>query len=131
MPSTPKLRAILDAKCPRCRRGNLFRGGPYHFGANAAYDDCLHCRLHFEVEPGYFYGAMYISYAFNIAEAVAIVVLTYFITGDTRSPWLYISTILAGCVILSPVNFRYSRVLLLHLLSPMIAYQEYLDTDDY
>lgn len=130
MSSTPKLRAIICAKCPRCRRGNIFRGAAYHFGANATFTHCPHCRLQFEVEPGYFYGAMYISYAFNIVESVAAALLTYIITGNTRSPWLYVSAILSVCIVLSPVNFRYSRVLLLHLLSPMIGYQEYLDTDD-
>ena len=84
----------------------------------------------FEIEPGYFYAAMYVSYALNVAEAVTIALATRIITQNTTSPWLYLSTILGGCFILSPINFRYSRVILLYWLSPKVHYQPQLDTDD-
>ena len=130
MPKTPKSWAMLHAKCPRCRRGNMFSGGIYHFGSNKILDHCPHCNLYYEIEPGYFYAAMYVSYAFNVAEAFTIAVLTYLLTHNSTSPWLYIGTMISGCVLLSPINFRYSRVLLLYWLSPKIHYQPHLDTDD-
>ncbi len=34
-------------------------------------DRCPHCGLHFNREPGYFLGAMYISYGLGIAVIVA------------------------------------------------------------
>jgi hypothetical protein len=108
----------------------MFSGGMYNFGANKIHSRCPHCNLHFEIEPGYFYAAMYVSYAMNIAEAFALVAATYFLTHNSTSPWLYIGVIIAGCVLLSPINFRYSRVLLLYWLSPKINYQPHLDTDD-
>ena len=37
-------------------------------------------------EPGYFYAAMYVSYALNIAEAVSLVVATYVFTQNSTSP---------------------------------------------
>ncbi|ASU32828.1 DUF983 domain-containing protein [Mucilaginibacter xinganensis] len=130
MTPTPKSWAMLHTKCPRCRRGSMFSGGMYNFGSNKIYDRCPHCNLHFEIEPGYFYAAMYVSYAMNVAEATTIAALTYIITRNNDSPWLYLSTILLGCLVLSPINFRYSRVLLLYWLSPKINYQPHLDTDD-
>ena len=120
----------MHTKCPRCRRGNMFTGGMYNFGSNKIHEHCPHCNLHFEIEPGYFYAAMYISYAMNIAEAFAIVAATYLVTHNSDSTWLYVCVILTGCLVLSPINFRYSRVLLLHWLSPKINYQPHLDTDD-
>jgi len=128
MSETPKAWAMLHAKCPRCRRGDMFKGRAYSLGKINI--NCPHCNLHFEIEPGYFYAAMYVSYALNIAEAVAITVATRVLTQNTTSPWLYLSVILGGCFILSPLNFRYSRVILLYWLSPKIHYQPHLDTDD-
>ena len=130
MSQTAKSWAMLHTKCPRCRRGDMFSGGMYNFGSNKIHKTCPHCNLHFEIEPGYFYAAMYLSYAMNVFEALALVALTYLVTHNSDSPWLYISVILTGCVLLSPINFRYSRVLLLYWLSPKINYQPHLDTDD-
>ena len=125
---TSKSYAMLHAKCPRCRRGNMFKGGMYSLRKINL--NCPHCNLYFEIEPGYFYAAMYVSYALNIAEAGIIVAITYLLTGNSTSPWLYTGVIIGGCFLLSPVNFKYSRVLLLYWLSPKIHYQPYLDTDD-
>lgn len=93
-------------------------------------EHCPHCNLHFEIEPGYFYAAMYVSYAFNVAEAVTLAFITYILTGNMESPWLYLVVILGGCFLLAPFNYRYSRVILLYWLSPKIHYLPYLDTDD-
>jgi len=130
MSQTPKSWAMMHTKCPRCRRGNMFTGGTYSLGTNKIHEHCPHCNLHFEIEPGYFYAAMYVSYALNVAEACAIVVATYVFTRNADSPWLYTGVLLAGCLLLAPLNFRYSRVLLLYWLSPKINYQPQLDTDD-
>jgi uncharacterized protein (DUF983 family) len=130
MPQTSKSWAMLHAKCPRCRRGDMFSGNMYNFSLSKINTNCPHCNLYFEIEPGYFYAAMYVSYALNIAEAAALVVATRVLTQNTTSPWLYLSVILAGCFLLSPLNFRYSRVILLYWLSPKIHYQPSLDTDD-
>ena len=130
MAQTPKAWAMLHARCPRCRRGAMFSGGMYRFMANKIYDRCPHCNLHYEIEPGYFYAAMYLSYALNVGEEVAIVATTYLLTRNGDSPWLYVGVLVIGCLLLAPVNFRYSRVLLLYWLSPKINYQPHLDTDD-
>jgi uncharacterized protein (DUF983 family) len=129
MPQTPKSWAMLHCKCPRCRRGDMFQGGAYSF-SNRINLNCPHCNLYFEIEPGYFYAAMYVSYALNVGEALGLAWLTYQITHNSDSPWLYLSVIILGCFALAPINFRYSRVLLLYWLSPKIHYQPYLDTDD-
>jgi uncharacterized protein (DUF983 family) len=130
MAETPKSWAMLHCKCPRCRRGNMFNGSLYSLSSNRINERCPHCNMLFEIEPGYFYAAMYVSYALNVMEAGFLWVAAYTITHNTTSPWLYISVILGGCVLLSPLNFRYSRVFLLYWLSPKVHYQQHLDTDD-
>ncbi|MDB5112328.1 MAG: hypothetical protein JWR67_3442 [Mucilaginibacter sp.] len=130
MSKTPKAWAMLHAKCPRCRRGDMFEGQMYSISQNKIRQDCPNCGLYFEIEPGYFYAAMYVSYALNIAEGGALVTGTYLLTHNTTSPWLYCIVLIGGCFLLSPITFRYSRVLLLYWLSPKIHYQPYLDIDD-
>jgi uncharacterized protein (DUF983 family) len=129
MPKTPQLTAMLHAKCPRCRRGDLFKTSMYGFKSQKMFDDCPHCGLRYEVEPGYFYAAMYVGYALNVALAVTIGTITYWITNELESPWTYIFSILFFAFLLAPVNFRYSRVILLYWLSPKIHYISDYDHD--
>ena len=130
MATTPMLNAMLHARCPRCRRGNMFSGRVYSLATNKINLNCPRCNLYFEIEPGYFYAAMYVSYALNVGCSLGLALLTYLVTGNTTSPWLYCGVIIAGCFLLAPVIFRASRVLLLYWLSPKIHYQAHLDVND-
>lgn len=129
MAETPKMQAMIHAKCPRCRRGDMFKTPMYGFASQKMYDSCPKCGLKYELEPGYFYVAMYIGYAINVALAVTVGILTYLITRETESPWVYVAVIFILSLILAPANFRYSRVILLHLLSPKIKYLPQYDHD--
>ena len=90
---------------------------------------CSHCGMRFEVEPGYFYVAMYVSYSLNVIEMLIIGILTYYISGNSEAPWLYIGVILTAIILLAPLNYRYSRVFLLHWLTPKVKYNPNYDTD--
>lgn len=126
---TSKFTAIVGAKCPKCRRGRIFKGATYSLSTRKINEKCPHCGLRFEVEPGYFYAAMYVSYAMNVAQGVGLALLTYLLTGELESPFIYLIVVLGGCVLLMPFNFRYSRVILLHWLSPKIKYVVSYDHD--
>lgn len=130
MVKTSQLEAIVKAKCPRCRRGKIFAGSLYGLNLQKTNEHCSHCDMRFEVEPGYFYGAMYVSYTFVVGEMLNIGLITYLITGNDKSPWLYITTILLTILALTPINYRYSRVLLLHWLTPKIKYYPEYDCND-
>ncbi|WP_306549823.1 DUF983 domain-containing protein [Daejeonella sp.] len=130
MVKTSQLEAIVKAKCPRCRRGNIFAGSLYGLNLQNTNENCSHCGMRFEVEPGFFYGAMYVSYTFVVVEMLNVGLITYLITGNDKSPWLYITTILLTILALTPINYRYSRVLLLHWLTPKIKYYPEYDTND-
>ena len=124
----PAWPAIVHAKCPRCRRGDLFETGMYSFKSQVMKKTCEHCGLVFEREPGYFYVAMFVSYAMFVAEMVTIAVAIHVLSGSDN-PWVYVSIILTIGVILSPFNFRYSRVLLLHWLTPGLHYHPEMSAD--
>ncbi|MGJ1205428.1 DUF983 domain-containing protein [Sphingobacterium lactis] len=85
---------------------------------------CPACDLKFEKEPGYFYVAMYVSYAMSVAELIAACVATYVLTGNLESPWLYVIVALAVTLILAPFNNRYSRIILLYWMTPSFKFNE-------
>jgi uncharacterized protein (DUF983 family) len=60
------LRSIFGQLCPRCRSAQIFRSSIY-WGFPKMHDFCPVCGLHFNREPGYFLGAMYISYGLGLA----------------------------------------------------------------
>jgi uncharacterized protein (DUF983 family) len=77
-PST--LRSILQQRCPRCRMGRIFRHSIFR-GFPKMQERCAVCDLKFEREPGYFLGAMYISYGLGVLIMAPIAVLLWFLTG--------------------------------------------------
>lgn len=117
-----EFRAALQAKCPKCRRGDIFANSMYGLKAQKMHVTCPHCDFKFEREPGYFYVSMFVSYAFNVAQMITIAVATYILTGNLENIWLYLVTIFSGVFLLAPFNYRYSRVVLLYWLSPGLHY---------
>ena len=75
---------------------------------------CPHCGQDFEIEPGFYIGAMYVSYAFTVAVLFVVGVFLYFFTGDPPV-WVYAVTTLVLIILLYPLIFRYSRIIYLHL----------------
>ena len=122
--------AALNAKCPKCRVGNMFATRMYTLSGQKMNEYCPHCAFHFEIEPGYFYVAMFVSYALNVAQMVTLAVGTYILTGS-ENPWIYAGILLGVAFLLSPFNFRYSRVALLYWLTPGIHYDPKRSAPDY
>lgn len=129
MAKVSKIAAVVNAKCPKCRKGNIFSGPMYSLSFQRTNEFCPHCGLRFEVEPGYFYAAMYVSYALNVMEMVGLGLLTYIVSGESESAGLYIIVLLLGILLFAPFNFRYSRVILLHWLSPKVKYDPHYEND--
>lgn len=74
---------------------------------------CPHCEAVLTPEPDFFYGAMYISYAFSVALVInVLIILNYFF--DDPEMWVYGVTVVVSNLILLPVMLRYSKVLYLY-----------------
>jgi uncharacterized protein (DUF983 family) len=58
--------SLVSCKCPRCRKGRVFPYSAFNlFAFSKTNDNCPNCGLKFEHETGFFWAAMYISYAFS------------------------------------------------------------------
>ena len=107
-----RLRAIFRQRCPRCLKGKVFAG------LVRMNENCPECGYHFEREQGYFLGAMYASY-FLAVPAVGL--LTWAINEWLVPNWtLEMAIFLAAppFILMSPLIFRYSRVIWMHMDPP-------------
>ncbi len=72
---------------------------------------CSVCSLKYEPEPGYFYGAMYVSYAINVAIFVTLwLAIEIFSTSDVPLLW-YMIIIIVPNLLLVPLIYRLSRLI--------------------
>jgi len=114
-----KVEAAIKMKCPRCQEGEIFETkNPFVFGKmTAMHKNCPECNLKYEKEVGFFYGSMFISYAFNIALFVISLGAYYFYL-ETRVDWrIFIGGYLLLTVIMFPVFYRLSRSLWLQFFN--------------
>ncbi|MFD2245742.1 DUF983 domain-containing protein [Pontibacter ruber] len=117
MADRSKITAILTAKCPRCREGEVFKYSAFNLPKfDRMHEDCPVCGLHYEVEVGFFWGAMYISYSFSVGIVLAVGILLYYLANDPPT-WVYLAVVSACVIILTPILFRYARILMLHFFS--------------
>jgi uncharacterized protein (DUF983 family) len=116
---------ISNAKCPRCRVGKVFNGPVYAFKSQQMNETCPYCGLKFEREPGYFYVAMFVSYAMNVAQMITISVAAYIFGLELtyENLWYFVGILILASVVFSPFNYRYSRMVLLYWLSPGLNYE--------
>lgn len=106
--------AIINAKCPQCREGDMFMHKWWQISKFVKfYQHCPNCNLRFDREPGFFHGAMFVSYAMIVAMVTTIWFVLYFIFNNPVFE-IYIYTIVFSNIILLPILFRYSRVLYLY-----------------
>ena len=114
MKKVSALKSIATCKCPRCRKGKVFTyKNPYHRKFGKIEDKCSHCKLVYEMEQGFWYGAMYISYAFGVAISIPVVLILSFYT-ELEIPQIT-GVIFFLLVLLMPLLFRYSRSVWLHI----------------
>jgi uncharacterized protein (DUF983 family) len=103
---------IVHQRCPRCRAGAIFRYSIFR-GFPGMHERCPVCDLKFEREPGYFLGAMYVSYGVGIVFIAIVAALLWSIT----EWWITKDTIWAVVIFLplAPTITLFARVLWIYL----------------
>ena len=73
------LYSILNYKCPKCHHGDLYPGSSFDFSkVFTMNDECSHCGQKFELEPGFYWGSMYIAYGLASAIMLTGFAILYF-----------------------------------------------------
>jgi uncharacterized protein (DUF983 family) len=111
--------SALGNKCPRCRHGKLFKqSNPYKLNETMRMNEkCPECGQTTDMEPGFYYGTSYVSYALTIAISVATLVAWWVLIGlslqDNRFFW-WMGTNAVILILLQPVLMRISRTIWLY-----------------
>jgi hypothetical protein len=77
---------------------------------------CPHCNLRYEIEPGFFWGAMYVNYALSVLVAGVTGGIVSLVM-EAPSPWTLLWIISLVILLMAPAIFRISRVLLIYFLA--------------
>jgi len=104
-----KLNSILTGSCPKCQeeRKNVDTNTYHIKKIYEMHEECSHCGLHYQIEPSFFYGAMYVSYALTVAIGVAaFIIAKVFIGLDLIASF---AAIILALLLLMPVTARLAR----------------------
>ncbi len=111
--------SVLTMKCPRCRRGDMFTHANPYKKLSLSYifempEKCEVCGQKFDLEPGFWYGTGYVSYALAVAISVATFVAWFVLIGVSTDDnrifyWLILNAVIL--LLAQPWIMRLSRVI--------------------
>lgn len=109
------LRSMWNYYCPRCRKSPLFIS-PFNISLPLAmHKRCDYCDLNFEPEPGYYFGAMFISYGISAVYFLTIAAIAYFAFG------MGVKGIMGLIIFIGIISFikilRLSRSVWIHIMT--------------
>ena len=127
--------SVLSMRCPRCRRGDMFKNrNPYKSLSLHHILDmhtaCPVCRQKYNLEPGFWYGTGYVSYGLVVIISGISFISWWLIIGISINDnrvfyWLIFNSILV--LVLQPWLMRISRVAYLYMF---VKYNENYEQDD-
>ncbi|MGB3548809.1 MAG: DUF983 domain-containing protein [Saprospiraceae bacterium] len=105
---------MFALRCPRCRQGRLFPTASYSASRPfEMHDKCPLCGQDYVIEPGFYYGAMFISYIFTALFCIFFMAVVHW--------WIGISTNWSFVMLLAILGinfiyiFRLARSLWIHV----------------
>lgn len=106
-----KLYSIFRMKCPRCQEGEFYTSHPYDLkNAGNLHEHCSQCGLKYEIEPGFYQGAMYVSYALGVALFV-----TLWVSFNLFFSWLstgaQVTIVAVSSLLLTPYMYALSKII--------------------
>jgi len=104
-----KINSVLSGSCPRCQKESMyFDKNPLHLTKVLKMNErCHQCGLKYQLEPSFFYGAMYVSYGLNVAVGIAAFIIS-FILFNASIGYSFIA-IIVTLVLMFPFILRLSR----------------------
>jgi hypothetical protein len=118
-PKPSSVWSVLTMRCPRCRKGHMFKDANPYKSLKLShifnmYDECPVCKQKFDLEPGFWYGTGYVSYALAVAVSVATFIAWWVLIGisveDNRLFW-WLGFNCVFLIVIQPWLMRLSRAL--------------------
>ncbi|MFB3386692.1 DUF983 domain-containing protein [Flavobacterium sp. LAR06] len=110
-----KLNSILTGSCPKCQNESMYSDkNPLHLTKVLKMNEnCSHCGLKYQIEPSFFYGAMYVSYGLNVAVGIAAFIVSFVFFGASIEQSFL--AIVISLIVLFPFVLRLSRNLYINM----------------
>ncbi|MBL8009060.1 MAG: DUF983 domain-containing protein [Flavobacteriales bacterium] len=107
-----KLYSIFRFKCPHCHEGAFFESdNPFVFSKlGEVRKSCPVCGRGYHREVGFYYGAMYVSYALAVATFVTVYVAVS-VLFPSASAGVLVAAVLGSLVVLGPVLYALSKII--------------------
>ncbi len=107
-----KLYSIIKGKCPYCHEGEFFLSHSYMLKTMGdIYEKCKVCGGIFVPETGFYFGALYVSYALGVAFMVSVIV-AFNVLGIELELFAKIATVSVLWLLLSPKMHALSKIIL-------------------
>ncbi len=109
-----KLYSILTGTCPKCQNESMYVDQNLLHVSNCIkmHEKCSRCGLKYQIEPSFFYGAMYVGYGLNVAIGIAAFLISYLIYPSIKVAFI---SIIATILLLFPVVLRMSRSIYINI----------------
>ena len=123
-----KLNSILTGSCPRCQKESMYIDkNPFNIYKLLQMNErCSHCNLKYQIEPSFFYGAMYVSYGLNVAICIATFVISFVFLKTSIATSLI--AIVVALIVSFPIVIRLSRNIYINLF---VKYEPNLKIKDF
>jgi uncharacterized protein (DUF983 family) len=110
-----KVLHIAKGKCPHCGEGDIYeKNHSTWIHLPKMKDHCEVCRYDFHGEPGYFLGAMYVSYGMAVLEGITAFLIASLFVKDFSG--IGLALIITGVIVLFSIpNFKFSRIIWMNL----------------
>lgn len=108
------LHSIITGSCPVCQEENMYvKKNPFSKQLFEMHDRCRNCHTKYKIEPSFFYGSMYISYALGVGLAIIVFVLSYLVFNCSLLTSFILITLTV--IALLPIEMRLSRNIWINL----------------
>ena len=106
-----KIYSILKFKCPACHEGDFLVSTPYDLrNVGDVRIVCDVCNQKYSKEPGFYQGALYVSYGLGVALFVTIWVSCNLFFNNLNV-WIQIGMVASASIILAPYLFALSKII--------------------
>ena len=104
-----KINSILTGSCPVCQNESMYSiKNPYSLTTTLKMQDCCsQCGTKYQMEPSFFFGAMYVSYPVGLFFAGCAFVLSYLVFNFNLI--ITYGIIVVTMIVLLPIVLRLSR----------------------
>ncbi len=110
-----KLNSILTGSCPRCHQESMYKVKNSYILTRVfeMHDKCSHCGLKYKIEPSFFFGAMFVSYALGVGLGIITFLIAFYgFHANLKSCFL---AIIVSLIVFMPIIMRLARNIWINL----------------